>query len=565
MTTIDCDICLTPCNKTTKKQCTCLFCNGNFCRACLQDCLLKDTSIDIRCPGCKAIWSRDVIDTRCTIVFRKGPFKAHREKVLLDVELARLPEDQDDAMRYQTAKKESVRLQIESDKAYKLFIESHEYTSNQTINNALSDLHHKMKYAHQHELGKIHRTNGHESPFIDCEECKRSHRIFQSKLKTLHTYYMKLSWIYSDLTYKSPLYLEHQRTRIQCGPIYTLLHSYGREITPTLTVKKTARTFLKGCPVADCRGFLSTQWKCGLCETKVCKECHEPTTEDHLCDPDKVKSVALIEKETRPCPKCASLIYKVSGCFAKDMPILLWNGTTKMSQDIQVGDILVGDDTLPRNVTSLVTGEDEMYEITQLNGITYTVNSKHKLVLQLDHVIYELIVDDYLKLNETIKFNYKGYKTDGTSYPISVKSIGKGTYYGWSVDKNKRFVLPDFTVVRNCDQMFCTECQTPFSWTTGQIETGHIHNPHYFEWARKNGTAIPRAGAGNLICGMDNNAIREALFARTHWRVPDSDEKKQSEALLLHSLLFFSRPVHSKPVWVSIGIKKQSLIKPIVK
>ena len=41
--------------------------------------------------------------------------------------------------------------------------------------------------------------------------------------------------------------------------------------------------------------------------------------------------------------------------------------------------------------------------------------------------------------------------------------------------------------------------------------------------------------------------------------------KKQSEALLLHSLMFFSRPVHSKPVWVSIGIKKQSLIKPIVK
>lgn len=396
MTTIDCDICLSPCNKTTKKQCICLFCNGNFCRACLQDCLLKDTSVDIRCPGCKAIWSRDVIDTRCTIVFRKGPFKAHREKVLLDVELARLPEDQDDAMRYQTARKESVRLQIESDKAYKLFIESHEYTSNQTINKALSDLHHKMKYEHQHELGKIHRTNGHESPFIDCEECKRSHRIFQSKLKTVHTYFMKLYHIYSDLMYNSPAYYEHQRIRRLFLPIHTLLHSYGREIETTETaVKKVARTFLKGCPVADCRGFLSTQWKCGLCETKVCKDCHEPTTEDHLCDPDKVKSVELIEKETRPCPKCASLIYKVSGC----------------------------------------------------------------------------------------------------------------------------------------DQMFCTECQTPFSWKTGQIETGHIHNPHYFEWARKNGTTIPRAGAGILVCGMDNNAIREALFARTHWRIPDSDEKKQNDAL----------------------------------
>jgi hypothetical protein len=51
-----------------------------------------------------------------------------------------------------------------------------------------------------------------------------------------------------------------------------------------------------------------------------------------------------------------------------------------------------------------------------------------------------------------------------------------------------------------CDQMYCITCHTAFSWNTGKIETGRIHNPEYFRYLRDNGKEIPR-DAGNQ-CNM---------------------------------------------------------------
>jgi hypothetical protein len=81
-----------------------------------------------------------------------------------------------------------------------------------------------------------------------------------------------------------------------------------------------AAAFIRPCPntANNCRGFLSTQWKCNLCNMWACKDCHEikGTTQDtpHECNPDNLASAKLIDAETRPCPKCGARVFKISGC-----------------------------------------------------------------------------------------------------------------------------------------------------------------------------------------------------------------------------------------------------------
>jgi hypothetical protein len=131
------------------------------------------------------------------------------------------------------------------------------------------------------------------------------------------------------------------------------------------------RSFIRSCPAENCRGFLSSAWKCGTCSVWVCPECHVIKTggrddPEHACNPDDVATARLLRRDTKPCPTCAVPITKITGC----------------------------------------------------------------------------------------------------------------------------------------DQMFCVQCHTAFSWRTGAVVTnGIIHNPHYYEWQRRqNGGVAPRV-PGDQPCG----------------------------------------------------------------
>lgn len=88
-----------------------------------------------------------------------------------------------------------------------------------------------------------------------------------------------------------------------------------------------ATTVHCGCPVDGCKGFIGNGWKCGLCGVKVCQTCRECVAaseatsetcgeagEQHICDKERVETIHLLMRETKPCPTCAALIYKTDGC-----------------------------------------------------------------------------------------------------------------------------------------------------------------------------------------------------------------------------------------------------------
>lgn len=113
--------------------------------------------------------------------------------------------------------------------------------------------------------------------------------------------------IISDIQQKINVLVNQRRT------IETENYNLGRN--PRSTERSE---FVRACPDEHCRGYLSTQWKCGICEQWVCPDCHEikgfVRDVQHTCNPDNLATARLLANDTKQCPKCHTGIFKIDGC-----------------------------------------------------------------------------------------------------------------------------------------------------------------------------------------------------------------------------------------------------------
>lgn len=98
-----------------------------------------------------------------------------------------------------------------------------------------------------------------------------------------------------------------------------------------------------------------------------------------------------------------------TGCHAKGSKILMFDGSIKNVEDVEINDLLMGPDSQPRKVLSLARGKEAMAKITPIKGESFIVNRNH--ILSLVHTQHRdrinITVNDYLARHKTFKHCYK--------------------------------------------------------------------------------------------------------------------------------------------------------------
>lgn len=258
-----CTVCIEDITKF-RPEIKCSFCGYTACVVCVQKFLL-DTIADAHCmnPECKRGWDRDFTDSKLPPKFRKVTLKQHREQLLLTREKSLLPETLpivEEQLRSKRNKQKRKELKEEESKLIE-----------------------ERKQIKQDKMDLKNIQGG----VLYCED----REAFTEKLQ--------------------PIRDRISRIRAEIREI--IRDTYGGE-----KPKEERRQFIKPCSVNGCRGFLSTAWKCGLCETWTCPDCLVPKGKEkdaeHKCNPDNVESAKLIKSECRNCPKCGSSIYRIAGC-----------------------------------------------------------------------------------------------------------------------------------------------------------------------------------------------------------------------------------------------------------
>ena len=125
-------------------------------------------------------------------------------------------------------------------------------------------------------------------------------------------------------------------------------------------------------------------------------------------------------------PPRGVLLYGPPGtgkCWGFNTPIIMYDGTIKMVQDIKENELVMGPDSMPRLVRGVTKGHGKLYKITPIKGDSFICNEDHILNLTRNRLLnwrtdphrvqdyVNISVKEYLLKSNDFKHSTKLWKT----------------------------------------------------------------------------------------------------------------------------------------------------------
>ena len=250
---MSCNICTEDYNKVTRGIVVCVYCDFTACRQCCSRYIVDRQEATCMNTDCTKEWSRRFLNENFTKKFFNTEWKAVQEKKCLEKERALFP-----------ATMATIEREREEAKARKEIkpLENEEKITQRKI----KDLEQRLYHGDYTDEQIQHIHSEHAAVWIRHVDIRR-------RLQNLR-----------------------------------VIQANGGDVASKATYN--GRT----CSDSNCRGLLSTQWKCATCEKYTCKECHLLKDDNHVCKVEDVETAKLLASDTKPCPKCRVPIHKIMGC-----------------------------------------------------------------------------------------------------------------------------------------------------------------------------------------------------------------------------------------------------------
>lgn len=264
----ECPICIETYTKVLRRPIECPSCHHHSCKQCTQR-YLTETAEDAHCMNCKARWGRRFLLTTFDKTWIDGDYRKHRAELLWRREESFLPATMprvENIVKGRRMQREVLDPIKEAIKAKEKEVETRILA-----------------------LDKTYRACEEE-----VRELKETHRIASREID----YYLRGE--------NPPAWIVNHST---IAPV---------EIASTPIPAPAKVEFHRKCMKADCNGWLSTAWRCGVCENYTCPTCYAdkgPERDaEHVCKEEDKATVALLVRDTKPCPNCGMGVQRTEGC-----------------------------------------------------------------------------------------------------------------------------------------------------------------------------------------------------------------------------------------------------------